>query len=110
MKLIMSAIELAIMWIVIPILLFGGAPFSSPVAITVIASVIIAGSLLLSVYSALVVFYWSGRLPTTSFGPETTVQSGLIDLFAIRLTQVSFSSFSAWDSSVAITGECYMSP
>ena len=76
MKLIMSAIELAIMWIVIPILLFGGAPFSSPVAITVIASVIIAGSLLLSVYSALVVFYWSGRLPTTSFGPETTVQSG----------------------------------
>jgi 1-acyl-sn-glycerol-3-phosphate acyltransferase/protein-S-isoprenylcysteine O-methyltransferase Ste14 len=76
MKLAFSIAELAITWILIPILLFAGAPFSAALGMRIFGTVIIAGSLFLSIYSALILYYWSGRLPTFFFGPETTVQSG----------------------------------
>ncbi|MFA6656541.1 MAG: methyltransferase, partial [Mesotoga sp.] len=76
MRIAMSIAELAVTWIIIPILLFSGAPFSVGLGETIVGSITIVLSLLLAIYSALVVYYWSGRLPTILFGPEKTVQSG----------------------------------
>lgn len=76
MRIAISVAELAVTWIIIPFLLFSGAPFSAGLGLTIVGSIIVILSLLLAIYSALVVYYWSGRLPTVIYGPEKTVQSG----------------------------------
>lgn len=76
MKFALSLGELSLFWIVIPVLLFAGSPFQTGVVLNVIGNVLVLLPLGLSIYSFLVVYYWSGRFPTVTFRPEKLVLSG----------------------------------